>query len=86
MATVPKAGEPMGKKEEGDHEEGEDDRRVLGETIHLLQKPEHKRQFVEGVSFNLAILTSRANLRISTEVSDSWEMVDSIVTFQRISE
>ena len=69
--AVPEAGEPMGEKEEGDHEKGEDDRRVLGETIHLLQKSEHKRQLLEGVSFNLAILTRRANLRISTEVSDS---------------
>ena len=69
----------MGEEEEGDHEEGEDDRGVLRETIHLLQKPEHTCQLLEGGSFNLATLTSRANLRISTEVSDSWGMRDSIV-------
>ena len=38
----------MGEEEEGDHEEGEDDRRVLRETIHLLQKPEHKSQILRG--------------------------------------
>ena len=76
----------MSEEEEGDHEEGEDDRGVLRETIHLLQKSEHQRQFLEWAGFNLAILTSRANLRISTEVSDSWGMVDSIIWFEAISE
>ena len=37
-----------------------------------LKKKNHKHQFPEeGGRFNLAILTSLANLRISTEVSDS---------------
>ena len=60
----------MGEEEEGDHEEREDDSRVLGETVHLLQEPE-QRHHLDGGSFNLAILTRRASLRISTEVSDS---------------
>ena len=41
-------------------------------SIFCKNLKNHKRQFPEeGGRLNLAILTSRANLRISTEVSDS---------------
>ena len=39
-----------------------------------------------GSRSNLAILTSRANLRMSTEVSDSWGVRGNINTFQLISD
>ena len=40
----------MGEEEEGDHEEREDDSRVLGETVHLLQEPE-QRHHLDGGKF-----------------------------------